>query len=79
MNVAFYFFIRISIMTAEAKFKPVQSPRWALVSSALPNFNMKHWKSAKILSNFQNRELEMARAVNGLDFGGAAEIERAGR
>jgi len=27
-----------------------------LVSSALPNFNMKHYKSVKILSNFQNRE-----------------------
>jgi len=27
MYVAFYFFLRISIMTAQAKFKPVQSPR----------------------------------------------------
>jgi len=25
-----------------------------LVSSALPNLNMKHYKSVKILSNFQN-------------------------
>jgi len=54
MLVAFYFFICISMMSAYAKFKPVQSPRWALVSSALPNFNMKHDKSVKILSNFQN-------------------------
>ena len=37
-----------------SKFKPVQSSRWALVSSALPNLNMKHYKSVKILSNFQN-------------------------
>jgi len=36
------------------KFKPVQSARLALVSSALPNLNMKHCKSVKILSNFQN-------------------------
>jgi len=43
-------------MTAQAKFKPVQSPRWALVSSALSNFNMKHYKSVKILPNFQNGE-----------------------
>ena len=35
-------------------FKPVQSPRWALVSSALPNLNRKHYKSVNILSNFQN-------------------------
>ena len=54
MIVAFYFFIRISIMTAKAKCKPVQSPRWPLVSSALPNLNMKHYKSVKILPNFQN-------------------------
>jgi len=27
-----------------------------LVSSALPNFNMKHYESVKILSNFHNRE-----------------------
>jgi len=32
--VAFNFFKRISIITAQAKFKPVQS-RWALVNSAL--------------------------------------------
>jgi len=41
-------------MTAKAKFKPVLSPRWALVSSALPNLNMKHYKSVMILSNFRN-------------------------
>jgi len=54
MIAAFYFITHISIMTAQAKFKPVQSPRWALVSSALPNLSMKHCKSVKILSNFQN-------------------------
>jgi len=43
MIVAFYFLIRISIMTAQAKCKPVQSPRWALVSLALPNLHMKHY------------------------------------
>jgi len=26
------------------------------MSSALPSFNMKHYKSVQILSNFQNRE-----------------------
>jgi len=41
-------------MTALAKFKPVQSPRWALVSSALTNLNIKHYNPVKILSNFQN-------------------------
>ena len=50
----FLYTYSISITTAEAKFKPVQSPRWALVSSALPNLNMKHYKSVKILSNFQD-------------------------
>jgi len=40
-------------MTAKAKFKLVQSPRWSLVSSALSNLNMKHYKSVKILSNYQ--------------------------
>jgi len=54
MIVAFYFCIRISITTAWAKFKPVQSPRLELVTSALTNLNMKHYKSVKILSNFQN-------------------------
>ena len=53
MIVAFYFFMRISIVTAQAEFKPVQSPRWALVSSAFPNVNMKHYKSVKLLSSFQ--------------------------
>jgi len=53
MVVALYFFMRIS-MTVYGKFKPVQSPRWALVSSALPNLNVKHYKSVKILSNFRN-------------------------
>jgi len=55
-DCSFLFFTRISIMTALAKFKPVQSPRWVLVISALPNFNMKHYKSVKSLSNFQNGE-----------------------
>jgi len=55
MIAAFSFFKRISIMTAWAKFKPVQSPRWTLVSSALPNVNMKQYKSVTILSNFQNQ------------------------
>jgi len=36
------------------KIKPVQSPRWALVGSALPNLNVKHYKSVTILSNFHN-------------------------
>ena len=54
MIVAFYFFIRISIMTAYAKYKSVQSSQWALVNSALTNLNMKHYKSVKILSIFQN-------------------------
>jgi len=49
MIAAFYFFLRTSIMTAYAKSKPVQSPRWALVSSALPNLNIKHYEPAKIL------------------------------
>jgi len=53
-DCSFLFFIRISIMTASAKFKPVQSTRWALVSTVLPNLHMKHYKSVKILSNFQN-------------------------
>ena len=37
-----------------SEIKPVQSSLWALVSSAFPNFNMKHYKSVTILSNFQN-------------------------
>jgi len=35
--------------------KPVQSLQWVFVSSALPNLIMKHYKSVKILSNFQNQ------------------------
>jgi len=54
MIVAFYFFVCISIMTAQVKFKTVQSLWWALVSSALRNIYMKHYKSVKILSNIQN-------------------------
>jgi len=38
-------------MTAEGKFKTAPSPRGALVGSALPNLNIKHYSH---LSNFQN-------------------------
>jgi len=39
-------------MIAEAKFKPVQSPRWTLVSSALLNVSMKQ-EISKDFINFR--------------------------
>jgi len=56
----FILFIHISIMTKKSKFKPVQSPLWAFVSSAYPNVNTKHDKWVKILSNFQNLKFPCA-------------------
>jgi len=52
MIVAFHFLTRIAIMTAWGKFKPIPVPREALVGSAPPNWNMKHYK--QLLSKFQN-------------------------
>jgi len=54
MIVAFFLYTNFNNDRISPKFKPVQSPRWALVSSVLPNLNMKQYKLVKILSNFQN-------------------------
>jgi len=54
-DCSFSYFYTYFNNDSKTKLKPVQSPGWALVSSALPNLNMKHYKSVKLLSNFQNQ------------------------
>jgi len=47
-------------MTVYAKFKPVQSPRWALVTSALPNLNIYEALQITKDSSFQNAKFPCA-------------------